>query len=167
MEEIQNNNIEKIISIPDGFTAEIQDNQIILKEEKKLNDLELILYSWLSDDTSGQLDKKIMRELSVNRAKSVTEIVRQQLEPEFEKQIELAYKNSDRVQFKKGYQSAFQKIMNILEENSDIVINTIENNQEKTFFSANLIDLGLPSGRLWADRNVGADKPEDYGLFFQ
>ena len=30
-----------------------------------------------------------------------------------------------------------------------------------------MIDLGLPSGRLWADRNVGADKPEDYGLFFQ
>jgi uncharacterized protein (TIGR02145 family) len=28
------------------------------------------------------------------------------------------------------------------------------------------IDLGLPSGLLWATRNVGADKPEDYGDFF-
>lgn len=28
------------------------------------------------------------------------------------------------------------------------------------------VDLGLPSGTLWADRNVGATKPEDYGLYF-
>ena len=28
------------------------------------------------------------------------------------------------------------------------------------------IDLGLPSGTLWADRNVGASSPEDYGAFF-
>ena len=30
-----------------------------------------------------------------------------------------------------------------------------------------LIDLGLPSGTLWADRNVGADKPEEYGDYFR
>lgn len=29
------------------------------------------------------------------------------------------------------------------------------------------VDLGLPSGRLWADRNIGATSPEDYGLYFQ
>lgn len=28
------------------------------------------------------------------------------------------------------------------------------------------VDLGLPSGTLWADRNVGASSPEDYGLYF-
>lgn len=28
------------------------------------------------------------------------------------------------------------------------------------------VDLGLPSGTKWADRNVGADKPEDYGDYF-
>lgn len=28
------------------------------------------------------------------------------------------------------------------------------------------IDLGLPSGTLWADRNVGADNPSDYGNYF-
>ena len=28
------------------------------------------------------------------------------------------------------------------------------------------VDLGLPSGTLWADRNVGADVPEAYGDFF-
>lgn len=28
------------------------------------------------------------------------------------------------------------------------------------------VDLGLPSGRLWADRNVGALRPEDCGLYF-
>lgn len=30
-----------------------------------------------------------------------------------------------------------------------------------------LIDLGLPSGTLWADRNIGADKPEEYGDYFR
>lgn len=29
------------------------------------------------------------------------------------------------------------------------------------------IDLGLPSGTLWATANVGANKPSDYGLYFQ
>lgn len=30
-----------------------------------------------------------------------------------------------------------------------------------------MVDLGLPSGLLWADRNVGAASPEDAGLYFQ
>lgn len=30
----------------------------------------------------------------------------------------------------------------------------------------NMVDLGLPSGRLWADRNVGASSPEDFGTYF-
>lgn len=30
----------------------------------------------------------------------------------------------------------------------------------------NMVDLGLPSGLLWADRNVGATSPEDQGLYF-
>lgn len=28
------------------------------------------------------------------------------------------------------------------------------------------VDLGLPSGTLWANMNVGASKPEDYGDYF-
>ena len=32
--------------------------------------------------------------------------------------------------------------------------------------SYNAVDLGLPSGTLWADRNVGADSPEAYGNYF-
>lgn len=30
-----------------------------------------------------------------------------------------------------------------------------------------LIDLGLPSGTLWADRNLGADAPEQHGYYFR
>lgn len=29
------------------------------------------------------------------------------------------------------------------------------------------VDLGLPSGSLWADRNIGADAPEQYGDYFR
>ena len=39
--------------------------------------------------------------------------------------------------------------------------NTITNNSE-----VHAIDMGLPSGRLWADRNIGAKSPEDVGLYF-
>jgi len=28
------------------------------------------------------------------------------------------------------------------------------------------VDLGLPSGTKWANMNVGAEKPEDYGSYF-
>ena len=28
------------------------------------------------------------------------------------------------------------------------------------------VDMGLPSGTKWANMNVGAEKPEDYGLYF-
>ena len=38
---------------------------------------------------------------------------------------------------------------------------------EKTKNDIQLIDLGLPSGTLWADRNVGADSPEGYGDYFR
>ena len=31
----------------------------------------------------------------------------------------------------------------------------------------NFVDLGLLSGLLWADRNIGAETPEDIGLYFQ
>ena len=35
-----------------------------------------------------------------------------------------------------------------------------------SFDGYNMIDLGLPSGTLWADRNIGASKPEEYGHYF-
>lgn len=31
--------------------------------------------------------------------------------------------------------------------------------------NVNAVDLGLPSGTLWADRNIGADYPEQYGYY--
>lgn len=49
--------------------------------------------------------------------------------------------------------------------------NLVEKVEKKiNIFSPSLykaIDLGLPSGVLWADRNIGAATPEDAGLYFQ
>ena len=45
----------------------------------------------------------------------------------------------------------------------------IENNQEQTSGSHqghDYVDLGLPSGTLWATCNVGATKPEEHGDYF-
>ena len=37
---------------------------------------------------------------------------------------------------------------------------------EKSPTHSDWVDLGLPSGLLWATRNVGASSPEDYGDYF-
>lgn len=43
------------------------------------------------------------------------------------------------------------------------VINIILNPSENL---CDWVDLGLPSGTLWATKNVGASSPEDYGTYF-
>lgn len=40
------------------------------------------------------------------------------------------------------------------------------NKREATKVEDNYVDLGLPSGLLWATCNVGASKPEEYGDYF-
>ena len=42
-----------------------------------------------------------------------------------------------------------------------IAVSTISVAQKHVY-----VDLGLPSGTLWATTNVGADNPEDYGDYF-
>lgn len=42
--------------------------------------------------------------------------------------------------------------------------NMIENRSDSN--DHRWIDLGLPSGTLWATMNVGASSPEDYGDYF-
>ena len=56
-----------------------------------------------------------------------------------------------------------------VEEDSVIKDTTDENVYFKEFIPAYMIpvDLGLPSGKLWAKGNLMADKEEDYGLYYQ
>lgn len=49
---------------------------------------------------------------------------------------------------------------------ADKTPNFNENQNENEKSETQAIDLGLPSGTLWADRNVGAKSPEEYGLYF-
>lgn len=39
-------------------------------------------------------------------------------------------------------------------------------NESANFYGYDYVNLGLPSGTLWATCNVGASKPEDYGSYF-
>ena len=43
---------------------------------------------------------------------------------------------------------------------------TTANAQENMIDGHEYVDLGLPSGTLWATCNVGASKPEEYGDYF-
>lgn len=45
-------------------------------------------------------------------------------------------------------------------------IEALEKNSGVTIDAHEYVDLGLPSKTLWATCNVGAEKPEDYGLYF-
>lgn len=43
----------------------------------------------------------------------------------------------------------------------------IEKAIDEALYESEFVDLGLPSGLLWATCNLGANKPEEYGLYFQ
>ena len=49
---------------------------------------------------------------------------------------------------------------------AQVVRNTIKSFQPVEVLTHEYVDLGLPSGLLWATCNVGADSPEDYGDYF-
>ena len=61
---------------------------------------------------------------------------------------------------KSGYKDIKRNL--VVEENQVVPVSeTLEKGM-----LINAVDLGLPSGTLWADRNVGAYSPEDYGDYF-
>ena len=73
-----------------------------------------------------------------------------------------------------GLQTAWgQKMIVTLNDNSQVTY-SISQVKEVTFVEADepvndeheYVDLGLPSGTLWATCNVGASKPEEYGDYF-
>ena len=47
-----------------------------------------------------------------------------------------------------------------------IILNDEEDENEPTAEAGEAIDLGLPSGTKWANCNVGATKPEEYGGYY-
>ena len=44
--------------------------------------------------------------------------------------------------------------------------NVLDDNIVEVPSKYEFVDLGLPSGLKWASCNVGAEKPEDFGLYF-
>ena len=49
----------------------------------------------------------------------------------------------------------------------DLAIPAAKPKVEKTAPTIQMVDLGLPSGTKWADRNLGADAPEGYGDYYR
>ena len=70
-----------------------------------------------------------------------------------------------------GVQSAWAQKMILKMAGQEPVIYKVSQMEYIMFEEANpdeheWVDLGLPSGTLWATCNIGADKPEDYGGYF-
>ena len=56
---------------------------------------------------------------------------------------------------------------NVVSTDATYTFTVTENkNLVANFFQHTYVDLGLPSGLMWATCNVGADSPEDYGDYF-
>ena len=55
---------------------------------------------------------------------------------------------------------------NVVIERSKYSTLTLGGDNLEFFDPSDWVDLGLPSGLLWATRNVGATSPEDYGDYF-
>ena len=62
----------------------------------------------------------------------------------------------------------FSKVLNLFKNDKEAFLKAVkkETNTKTVISGYQLIDLGLPSGTLWMDRNVGANSPEDAGLYF-
>ena len=68
--------------------------------------------------------------------------------------------------------NTFSKVLTLFKSDFEEVLKTspiklsINNEVKQSECDYHLIDLGLPSGTLWMDRNIGASSPEDAGLYF-
>ena len=68
-----------------------------------------------------------------------------------------------------GLQTAWAQQMVLRLKNNEVVKYSVEQVESITFEEEELyeyVDLGLPSGTLWATCNVGATSPEEYGDYF-
>ena len=83
----------------------------------------------------------------------------------FSKNIQNSLIDIARTAYKAGYKEGFKigatQIADWFEENSED--HFVEPNEK---VEDDYVDLGLPSGTLWASCNVGAKKPEEYGGYF-
>lgn len=63
---------------------------------------------------------------------------------------------------------SFKNSTNYVTPNVSYIVETEDVSFEPYVESSfKMVDLGLPSGLLWADRNIGAASPEEIGLYFQ
>ena len=60
-----------------------------------------------------------------------------------------------------------EQIIPLAEKITADIVRDVKKLSEPANSDVQLIDLGLPSGTLWADRNLGANAPEDYGDYFR
>jgi hypothetical protein len=60
----------------------------------------------------------------------------------------------------------FMEFLKLIPEAEVLSVREIPDEMEKTTIPV-MIDLGLPSGTKWADRNLGADSQEDRGDYFR
>ena len=64
--------------------------------------------------------------------------------------------------FERFGKSEAQAALDFVRKNQQAPAEQVVNKQDE---GIQPVDLGLPSGTLWADRNLGAKSPSDYGAF--
>lgn len=88
---------------------------------------------------------------------------------EAEKKEEAAYKKCTTIAACESYLKSYPKGKHVDEvraKKSELEAQAQRQSGKGTANGHEWVDLGLPSGTLWATCNIGASKPEDYGSYF-
>lgn len=75
----------------------------------------------------------------------------------------LGHVNSEEAEYTGKYRYCGYPVRPVLSKYTPIVNNT---EAPTSYMNHDLVDLGLPSGTLWATCNLGASKPEGYGCYY-
>lgn len=73
------------------------------------------------------------------------------------KKITLSFKSDE----------TFEKFMGLVKLMPSVKVVNVGGDEAKNGDKPVLVDLGLPSGTLWADRNLGADHAHEYGGYYR
>lgn len=123
----------------------------------------------------GQLSEEVKLRRELERSRLENELLQNKLD-ETRQDLDKLHKELEKLRSRKGGDSGNEQPQNTSEpENVSVAVSSEEKKSHEDSSGAvadigdtsyEYVDLGLPSGLLWATCNIGADSPEKYGNYF-
>ncbi len=100
-------------TIPEGCKARIEGNKVIIekiKREDELTEFEKEVKDLMKSCCNEIGEADITNELAKEVASNLLDLARKELQPEFEAELDKAYKTADNVQYQKGKQDTLKDL---------------------------------------------------------